>query len=232
MIQERAVGYIKDIDENGTAAIVAVLPSLKHALDRKYNEVEIILPDARRITPSQRRKIYCLIGEIAEHVNGQKNAAAVEETKNIMKWDFALKMMESQERKLFSLANVDETTASAFVTYLIDFIVENGVPMSVPLIEQCEDIAHYMYTCVMAKKCCICGREAELHHVDTVGMGNDRDEIDHLGKRCLSLCRKHHQEYHDCGYTEFIQKYHLEPVTIDKAIAKKYKLGKRREKNV
>ena len=50
MINEHAIGRITDITEEGLAVIHAALPNLKHALDRHYDEVEIILPDARRIT--------------------------------------------------------------------------------------------------------------------------------------------------------------------------------------
>lgn len=233
MINEHAIGRITDITEEGLAVIHAALPNLKHALDRHYDEVEIILPDARRITAKQRAKIYCLIGEISEFVNGEKKARSVEETKEIMKWDFCLKMMESQERKLFSLSNVDETTATNFISYLIDFIIENDVPMSVPLVSQCEDIGKYVYACLLARRCCICGKSADLHHVDAVGMGNDRDEIIHIGREALPLCREHHTELHSMGNSSFMTKYHIEPVKIDEKIAKKYKLNMRkREKGV
>lgn len=64
------------------------------------DEVEVILRDARRISPEQRRKAYALMGE-------------------------------------------------------------------------------------SARKCAVCGRRAELHHVDRVGMGRDRREICHIGMQAL-----------------------------------------------
>lgn len=228
MINEHAIGHIQEITENGAAIIVAALPNLKHALDRRYNEVEIILPDGRRITPKQRAKIFCLIGEIAEHVNGIRNASTIEETKEIMKWDFALKMMESQERKLFSLSNVDETTATNFISYLIDFIIENDVPMSVPLIEQCDDISRYIYACLMARKCAVCGqKEAHIHHCDgsRIGAGNDREKVHHLGREVLPLCAVHHDEIHK-DEEGFIERYHLQKIKLDETLCKRLKLKK------
>ena len=140
MINEHAIGRIVDIKEGGEAIIHVTLPNLNHALDRLYDKVEIILPDGRRISPEQRRKCYALIGEIAEFIEGFRTSETIEDTKQVMKWDFILKRMESQERQLFSLSSCDMSTAREFITYLIEFIVKNDIPTKVPLIEQCEDI--------------------------------------------------------------------------------------------
>ena len=125
MVQEHMLGQIVDIKEGGEVVIKATLPNLQHALDRHYDNVEIILPDGRRITPLQRKKCYALIGEIAEFVEGFRNSETIEDTKQVMKWDFVLKRMEEQERRLFSLANCDMSTAREFITYRIDFIIRN-----------------------------------------------------------------------------------------------------------
>jgi hypothetical protein len=225
MINEHTLGHIVDIDEGGVATIQATLPNLYHAIDRKYNDVEIILPDGRRISPEQRRKCYALIGEIAEYVNGVRNAETINDTKNDMKWDFVLKRMESQERQLFSLSNCDMTTAREFITYIIDFIIRHDIPTKVSLLEHCEDVGRYVYSCMVNKKCCICGKPADLHHVQSVGSQGYRDKINHIGLEALPLCREHHIESHAKGQIEFMKQYHLEPIKIDKKIAKIYKLN-------
>lgn len=229
MVQEHTLGYIKDITEDGKAVIYAALPNLNHAFDRKYSAVEIILPDGRKISPEQRRKCYALIGEIAEFVEGFRTAETVEDTKQTMKWDFILKRMESQERKLFSLADCDVSTAREFITYLVEFIIRNDIPTSVSLRENCEDIGRYVYACFMARKCCVCGKPADLHHVDAVGMGNDREAVIHIGRDALPLCREHHTELHNIGNSSFMGKYHIKPAKIDEKIAKIYKLNKRKK---
>ena len=225
MVNERTIGHIVKIDESGAATITAVLPNLFHACDRKYDTVEIILPDGRRISPEQRRKIYALLGEIAEFVDGVRNAETVEDAKNVMKWEFVLKRMESQERKLFSLSDCDMTTAREFITYLIEFIIKNDIPTKVSLLEHCEDVGRYIYACMVNKKCCICGKHADLHHVQSVGSQGYRDKINHIGLEALPLCREHHIESHAKGQIEFIKQYHLEPIKIDAKIAKIYKLN-------
>ena len=232
MIQEHALGRIVDIKEGGEAVIIASLPSITRALDRKYREVEIILPDGRRITPLQRKKCFALIGEVAEFVEGFRNAETVESTKEMLKWEFVLDRMSAQERRLFSLSNVDETTASSFIDYLVSFIIKHDIPTKVSLLENCEDIAKMTYACLMAKKCCICGKPCDLHHVDSVGAnGGNRERINHIGLRCLPLCRVHHSSLHSMGNKEFIEKWHLEPVRIDAKIAKLYKLNTKERKD-
>jgi hypothetical protein len=225
MINEHAIGRIVDIDEGGTATIKAVLPNLFHACDRKYDSVEIILPDGRRISPEQRRKCYSVIGEIAEYVNGIRNAETIEDTKTMMKWEFILARMESQERQLFSLSNCDVTTARNFIDYLIEFCVKNDIPMKISPLEYCEDVAKYIIACLHSRKCAVCGKPADIHHCDgdRVGMGNNRDEVHHLGRKVLPLCRAHHDEAHH-DEKGFISKYHLQTITLDKDLCKRLKL--------
>jgi hypothetical protein len=227
MIHDHAVGYIKEVNEKGEIVILARLPNLERAIDRQYNEVEIIFQDGRKISPEQRRKVFALIGEIAEFVDGFRNAETIEETKNLMKWQFIMERLESQERKLFSLANCDMTLARNFIDYLISFIIKNDIPSSVSLLDNCEDIGAYIYACLVNKKCCICGQAADLHHVEgsRIGQGNDRNEVHHLGRECLPLCRVHHGEAHQ-GEADFISRYHLEPVKIDDKICRVYRLKK------
>ena len=226
MIQEHATGEIVEILEDGRAVINATLPNIFHALDRKYRQVEIILPDGRHISPQQRRMIYAHIGDIAEWVDGYRNAETIEDAKQMAKWDFVLTRMESQERRLFSLSSCDMTTASAFISYLIDFIIKHGIPTKKPLIDNCEDIGAYVYSCLINKRCACCGRPADLHHVDTVGAnGGNRDKINHLGLRALPLCREHHTDLHKAGDKDFMQTWHLKPVKIDDKIARVYKLN-------
>ena len=81
--------------------------------------------------------------------------------------------------------------------------------------------------CLVYKKCCISGKRAELHHVDTVGMGRNRNEITHIGMKALPLSRKYHIEVHNIGQKAFEKKYHVFGVKIDEVIASKYKQIKR-----
>lgn len=229
MINEHALGHIVDISEGGVATIKATLPNLYHACDRKYDSVEIILPDGRRISPEQRRHCYILISEIAEFIEGYRTAETIEDTKQMLKLEFMVRRMEDIERRMFSLSDTSMTVAREFITFLIDFIIRHDIPTKVSLLEHCEDVGRYVYSSMVNKKCCICGKPADLHHVDAIGMGNDRNEVIHIGREALSLCRVHHTELHSMGNSSFMAKYHLEPVKIDEKIAKKYSLNTRKK---
>ena len=226
MIQEHVVGFIVDLLKDGTAVIKAKIPNIEQALRRGFLKVEIILWDGRRISPEQRRKCYALLGEIAEYTDGIRTAETVDEQKRLLKMEFMLKRMEATERRMFSLADCDMSTARELITYLIDFIIANDIPTRVPLIDNCDDIAAYMYACTMHRKCAVCGKAADIHHCEgsRIGAGVDRAKVHQLGREVLPLCRVHHTELHAMPESEFMKKYHLQKVKLDEPLCKRLKL--------
>lgn len=225
MIQEHVVGFIVDLLKDGTAIIRAQIPNIEQALRRGFLKVEIILWDGRRISPEQRRKCYALLGEIAEYTDGIRTAETVDEQKRLLKMEFMLRRMEATERRMFSLSDCDMSTAREFITYLIDFIIANDIPTRVPLIDNCDDIAAYMYACTMHRKCAVCGKAADIHHCEgsRIGAGVDRTKVHQLGREVLPLCRVHHTELHAMPESEFVKKYHLQAVKLDEALCKRLK---------
>lgn len=228
MIQEHVIGLIVDLLKDGTAVIKAKIPNIEQALRRGFLKVEIILWDGRRISPEQRRKCYALLGEIAEYTDGIRTAETVDEQKCLLKMEFMLKRMEATERRMFSLADCDMSTAREFITYLIDFIIANDIPTRVPLIDNCDDIAAYMYACAMHRKCAVCGKAADIHHCEgsRIGAGVDREKVHQLGREVLPLCRVHHTELHAMPESEFMAKYHLQKVKLDEQLCKRLRFKK------
>lgn len=228
MIQEHVVGFIVDLLKDGTAIIKAQIPNIEQALRRGFLKVEIILWDGRRISPEQRRKCYALLGEIAEYTDGIRTAETVDEQKRLLKMEFMLRRMEATERRMFSLSDCDMSTAREFITYLIDFIIANDIPTRVPLIDNCDDIAAYMYACTYHRKCAVCGRAADIHHCEgsRTGVGVDRAKAHQLGREVLPLCRVHHTELHAMPESEFIAKYHLQKVKLDEQLCKRLRFKK------
>lgn len=228
MIQTHVIGLIVDLLKDGTAVIKAKIPNIEQALRRGFLKVEIILWDGRRISPEQRRKCYALLGEIAEYTDGIRTAETVDEQKRLLKMEFMLKRMEATERRMFSLADCDMSTAREFITYLIDFIITNDIPTRVPLIDNCDDIAAYMYACTMHRKCAVCGKPADIHHCEgsRIGAGVDRAKVHQLGREVLPLCRVHHTELHAMPESEFMKKYHLQKVKLDEVLCKRLKFKK------
>ena len=186
-----------------------------------HESVSVEFVDKRRISAKQRKKAYVLISYIA----AWWGYTPLECMKEILKLMF---IGEAETlRRSFSLSNCDMTTARLFITYLIDFCLLHGVDVGEPLYQLSEDIPRYVWACLMNKRCAVCGRKAELHHVDAVGMGRNRKEICHIGMRALPLCREHHTEIHSIGQKDFLRRYIIEPVRIDERIAKVYRLKAR-----
>lgn len=196
-----------------------VVSTTRPPLDNLSDEVLVVWQDRRMISSEQRRKAWALMTEIADYQGQTKEDVYAEQ-----KTAFTLKHLEILQGELFRLSSATVTSARAFITMLIEIILEYGIPTKEPLYGLCDDLERYTYACLMHKKCAVCGKKTELHHVDQVGMGRNRNEINHLGMMCLPLCREHHEEIHRIGKTAFLDRYHLEPIPIDEKIAKKYNL--------
>ena len=219
-------GQITDITEDGTLIIKAPYGNIDRYILRKYDGVQIGLPDGRSITPKQRAKAYALLSDISAWVGDY-----METVKEQLKLEFMVNRMTALIKHHFSLSDVDETTAREFITFLIDFALVHGVPTHQPLWEDCPDIERYVYVCAAKKKCAVCGRDGvDLHHaLIPLGMGADRTTKPQLGWSILSLCRQHHEEYHN-GEQDFFKRYHLLPVALDETLAKVYNLPKETRK--
>jgi len=193
------------------------------ALLRRYKQVRVGFIDSRTITDIQRRKAYALMYEISCFVG-----ETPEQTKDREKWTFILKRLEAIEVQFFSLANCSVTLARKYITFLIDVIIENNMPTKKRLYELSDDLEHYMWACLVNRKCAVCGTTyADLHHADRVGMGRNRDEIFQLGMGVQSLCRIHHSECHAIGQDEFDKQYHFVTVPLTPEIGKIYGLTKK-----
>ena len=202
--------------------IVAQYGNINRLTLRKYNEVQIGLPDARRISPEQRRKIYALIGEIAEWCGEMPDGM-----KKALKMEFRVSHVEGMAQQLFSLSDCDMTTAREFINFLIDFMLEHGVPAKVPLVSLCDDIEKYIYACLMHKRCANCGKKAELHHFDAIGMGRDRRAVYQIGMPVIPLCSGCHEKAHKYGKKWITDDLHLAAIPLTKEIGKVYKLTKK-----
>lgn len=211
-------GRITDYNERGEITIRACYENVGRFIECGYKEAIILLKDSRTLTAEQRKKIYAMLNEIADYMGEFPDIV-----KKQFKWELRYKRYKGMLDD-FSLSNCSIETASAYIDLLVETIIAWGIPLKQPLIELCEDIPRYVYTCLKYKKCAVCGRSTELHHVDVVGIGRDRTEIAHEGMRALPLCRKHHGECHTMGSDAFAERYRLEPVRLDKELCKIYKV--------
>lgn len=193
---------------------------------RGYKECLVQPIDSRPLSDRQRKMCYALIGEISDYTGQGKHS-----TKQYMKIRFLADDFGETADRIFSLANAPMSLVCAFQRYLVRFMVEFDIPSQKSLLEYVDDVPDYIYACLIAKKCCITGRPADLHHVHRIGMGRDRDDIIHEGMEVLPLCRELHQEAHTMSDREFFEKYHLPGgVVMDKTLCRIYKVKAHKER--
>ena len=96
----------------------------------------------------------------------------------------------------------------------MEHAITTGVPLTAAGVERTDDIGRYLYYCIKAKKCCVCGKPGEIHHVDTIGMGNDRRKVDDSEYRKMCLCREHHTMWHNLGDERFQKMYKVYGIVI------------------
>lgn len=191
---------------------------------RDFKEVLVQPIDSRPLSDKQRRMCYALLREISDYT-GQ----GAEQTKEWMKIKFLTDDMEQTADKIFSLSSAPMSLVCAFQRYLIRFILGWDIPCSFPLLEYVDDVQDYIYSCLVNRKCCICGAPTDLHHVQRVGMGRDRTDIIHEGMEVLPLCREHHAEAHTMPDAAFFEKYHIPGgIVMDKTLCRMYGLKARR----
>lgn len=220
---ETLTGIIEGYDERRGAIRVLVPYSDWHTLiKRGYSKCLVQLKDERPLSHKQRNACYALLNAIADWSGMDRN-----ETKEYFKLKYlADDIMETGE-KIFSLSNASMSLICSFQRFLVSFIVDNDVPCNFDLLQFVDEanIESYVYSCVVNKKCIICGKKpADLHHWERIGMGRDRDDIIQLNWPVMSLCRSCHDLCHSMPQQEFDEKYHVVPIPADKTICHIYKL--------
>ncbi len=212
-------GTVYSVLPDGRALIATAMP------EGTADGVRVFWPDKEEITAEQRRKIFAINAEIAAWSGDDP-----ESMRKTLTSDFLMKKRQALQMETISLAmggGCDKGTASLLIDFLINLVLEYGIPVKVPLTELADDLERYTYAALMHKRCVVCGRKADLHHVDAIGMGYNRREKPQIGNMVLPLCREHHIEWHGIGGSAFEKRYHVVPVQMDKRIADKYGLSKK-----
>lgn len=196
------VGRIQDyqVDESGTTLKV-FLPGknyLEYLTGKHVKNCGLWIEDGRHITAEQRKKLYAMFADISACTG-----FLPEEQKEQCKYYFMIKTGNPYPH----LSNCSIDTASALLETTLDYAIENGYELHELLADRAENIDQALYSCLKHRKCAVCGRDGEIHHVDTIGMGNDRRRVDDSGFRKICLCRKHHSEAHTIGMQEFEKRY-------------------------
>ena len=200
------------IDQDGTSLQIKI-PGVdlgQYITEKKARYAEIRIDDGRTITSLQRRKAYATIRDISSWTG-----YLPEEQKEWLKYLY----IERTGNPYFSLSDCSMDTAREFINIILDYALEEGIPLSERGIERTDDIGRYLYSCIKNKRCAVCGRPGEIHHVDAIGAGRDRRYVDDSGYRKICLCREHHTAAHQRGMKAFEQMYHVYGIVVQEDIA-------------
>lgn len=193
--------------KDGTDLVVSV-PDLKLGdmfQRKKIRNAEIRFDDGRHISAEQRKKAYATIRDISDWTG-----YLPEEMKEILKYQHMMRTGDAY----FNLSNCSMDTAREFINTILEFALENGIPLSDNAIERTDDIGRYLYYCMLHKKCAICGKDGEIHHEDAIGMGNDRTKVDDSSYKKICLCREHHTLAHSLGVIRFREMYKVYGIVV------------------
>lgn len=198
------MNYFTDITgyraaEEGIDLLVHLPQDIRYLIKRQnIRHAEITLDDGRRISIDQRKKIYATLRDISDYTGDPPEA-----TKEWMKYGY----IERTGSDYFSLSSCSMTTAREFINFLMDVCLQNGIILTESGLKRTDDINAYLIQCIRHKRCCICGRPADIHHVDAIGMGNDRRNFDDSENEIIALCWKHHTQAHSLGNVRFMERY-------------------------
>lgn len=196
-----------------------------HKFEDQIINVELeIDAEARRkeintISHKQRSFAHAIFSEIAEYTGY---------TTKEQKYELKRMYCEKEGYKLeeFSFSDMRKDVFNDFMEFIGILTVEWGIILEeVHAKDLFADAHKYVWMCLKNKKCAKCGKTQEAgretdehgnteeqiqtHHVDTIGMGNDRTKLDDSDKRKISLCGYCHNIAENMSWEKFSDKYQL-----------------------
>lgn len=203
--------------EAGTDLIIHIPnEKIRHKVS-KYSDgekvdAEIRIDDGRSIRPDQRKKIFATLRDIATYTGDDP-----EYIRGIMLYDFCA----INDVMPFSLSDCSVAIAREYLNYIIEFALMWNIPLRDRGIDRTDDIDKYLYFCIKHRVCAITGQPgADIHHVDNVGMGANRDKVDHTQHRLIALSRKWHNIVHEKGEEEIFKKNKVYGIKVDRETLK------------
>lgn len=173
--------------------------------------IVVEIEEKEHISNEQRRLLYALWRDYEIYTGTPLDAVEA--------WFKYQYMLERNLDHFPSLSRgaMTKDVATDFITYTLEYYLNNGVPFAQQDWYKGADVARICYAMLMNRICFICGRiNSDAAHVETVGAGRNRNKIDHSKHHFMCLCREHHNLQHNMGIDSFMQQYHIVPIQLDK----------------
>lgn len=173
-------------------------------LSKIYARIEIV--DPRKARPAQRKLFFALCNDIQSWAG----APMKDFLKDFFYTTYAIEN-DGAEISLADGTNNSVSDANKLLDIVIDFMFEWSVPFKQGYELLPRDENYFLYQCCKHRKCVVCGKHADIHHMNgsTVGAGSNRNKIDHTKRYVLPLCRVDHNLIHSQGEDEFCKMNHL-----------------------
>lgn len=198
---------------NGEYIVNGYKPTLQNDMyldcdKNNYIDVDVKEIDVRSISDNQRKFIFALCDDIGSYIGQDKEYYRL----LMQQYNANLRGIEVE-----SLSSCSMTYANGLIDTIINFCIEKEIPINGETLNEHGYTFDEKQTYMLCLKriCCVCGKYADIHHVDHIGTRINRKKNSHVGLRALPLCRVHHNEVHNTGEEKFINMYHLSPITID-----------------
>ena len=200
----------------------------KYHASGQQQVVSLIASDENGVSAQQRKFAFALLHDIWW---SQVGGYWIETPETVKQHFYAMyEYYNSLDFGEFSLsaAKGTKTDTNQFINMLLDYAAIHDISLSVKPLNELEpqEIARLEYRCLMEKMCVVCGKKpSDLHHLEgsRVGIGNNRDKINHIGRKAVQLCRIHHQMFHS-DEDKFMRQFHLNGIKINEEIARKHNL--------
>ncbi|WP_373792240.1 putative HNHc nuclease [Jeotgalibaca porci] len=179
--------------------------------------IVVEIEEKEHISNEQRRLLYALWRDYEIYTGTPLDAVEA-----WFKYNYML------ERNLDSFPSLSrgamtKDTATDFITYTLEYYLNNGIPFAQQDWYKGADIDRICYAMLMNRICFICGKpNSDVHHLSgfRIGMGGNRNKVDHAGRLVACLCRNDHNRVHNEGEKELFDKYHIVPVKLTREDAK------------
>lgn len=173
----------------------------------RYCELRFL--DPRSFSVDQRKYYYALLGDISAFTGH-----LIEEIDDNARWKF--KALTGRDISLSNGSSNTKDDVVLLTNIALDLAFELNVSLSNKIPIPDKNLEYYFYKCLTHRKCCICGKHADIDHFDeTVGMGRNRKEVDKTKFTYCALCRSHHTLKHAIGLTEFKKRFHVYGITLN-----------------
>jgi len=187
---------------------------LNEIMRYKTKSGNIKLDDNRRISAKQQKRIYLTIKDIANHLG-----YFPKEAEQLLIENFNI----SYNENLTSIPECSMSLARKFLAYLLEFCLQYTVPLSDYAVNRIDNIESYISLCLLYRRCAVCGDIADIHHAldNKIQIGNNRNKINHVGRKAIPLCRTHHTQLHNMSENDFYKKYSIKPIPLTEVMVKK-----------